>query len=119
MAPEQDNSYIRHVLLSELKKISKEVFGKGPERINIRMIDEIIVLEFYGFLRRIELEMLQSNPHLVETVLQYREALFDFAKGEVAHRIELIIGRKIIKHVYSVDVSNNSTICLVILDRPL
>jgi len=113
-----DCTYARHILLSETKKICKELFGKGPEKVRLRIAGDVVVIELFCFLRASEIQLIGQQPQKAGLVKAYRQAVFECMKEEVEQRVENVLGCKIIRHLYEIDVPANSAINVLILDEP-
>ncbi len=113
-----DCTYARHILLSETKKIYKELFGKGPENVRLRIAGDVVVIELSRFLRTAEVRMIEQQPQKARLIKAYRQAILESMKEEVLQRVEAVLGCKVIRYLYEIDVPKNSAITVFILDKP-
>lgn len=111
--------YFKHILLSEKKRIFKEIFGKGPDSVTIKIIDDVIVMQLFGFLRKIELELITKQVEKAEIIQAYRKALFEYAKDGIVQKIQSILDRQVTCYIYEMDIKNNSAVCLIMLSKPI
>ena len=119
MSNRPDCTYARHILLSETKKIYKELFGKGPENVRLRISGDVVVIELSCFLRAAEIQLIRQQPQKARLVKAYRQAILESMKEEVLQRVESVLGCKVIRYLYEIDVLANSAITMFILDKPL
>ena len=119
MSNRPDVSYAKHILMSETKKIFKELFGKGPEKVTLRLAGDVIVLEFFGFLRSVETQMIKQCPEKARIIRAYRKAIFEYMEDVIIQRVEELLGCGINKLICDVDMFANTATCLVMLDREL
>lgn len=112
-------TYSKHVLLGKTKRFFRETFGKGPENISIKIADELIVMRITGYLRGVELEVADKFPENIGFILHYRRGLFGFKKQSFISEIEGVLDRKISSIAFEPDISRNTALLLLVLDRPL
>lgn len=119
MLPEADTSYFKHIILGKTKKFFKDLYAKGPDDLSIKIIDDIIVLQFAGILRKAELELIRKQADSTNLISDYRKALFQSKKDILIQEIEEIISRQIINFVFEINIFNNSVLCFIILNKPI
>ncbi len=119
MLSEAETSYYKHVLLGKTKKFFKDLFAKGPEELNIKISDDIIIMQFAGILRKAESDMVAEKVDKSGIVLAYRNALFESNKDCFFQEVETVLKRKIVSSVFDIDVSQNTALCLIILNKPV
>ncbi|ADG82446.1 hypothetical protein Tfer_0621 [Thermincola ferriacetica] len=109
--------YYGHTLLANTKKFFKELFAKGPDQLNIKIYEDIIVMQFSGILRKVELELWEWQH--TDTITAYRTSLFELKKKGFIAMVEETVGREIVHLTFHLDIPDNSAVCLVILNKPL
>lgn len=116
---DNDLSYFKHILAGQIKKHFKEIFAKGPNHLNIKIVDEYIIIHFSGILRNTELELIGQFPDKAGIVSYYRACLFELRKSAFLQDMEAVLERNIVSCTFCNNILENSAVCLFILDMPL
>ncbi|MFN2745242.1 MULTISPECIES: DUF2294 domain-containing protein [Bacillus] len=100
-----------------IRKLRKELFGKGPERIHTVFVDNMAVSTLYGNLTASE-QFIASTPEGKEMVHAARTVLIqDHYSNHTPEGMEELIGAKL-EHLFSdIKIQEDIAVSVFIFDR--
>lgn len=100
-----------------IRKLRKELFGKGPERIHTVFVDNMAVSTLYGNLTASE-QFIASTPEGKEMVHAARTSLIqDHYSNRKPEGLEELIGAKL-EHLFSdIKIQEDIAVSVFIFDR--
>lgn len=110
-------AYLKHVLLAEVKKIIKDLYGKGAEKIEMKISDYFIFIEWSGYLRMSELNLIRKQSEQAKLISNYRKAISEGSRDIIIQRFENVLKRKVTNFINECDIPNNTAVFLFLLEE--
>ena len=89
---------IEKTLKEELTNVFRQVVGKGPERVSIKIVKNFVICEMYGILTTVEKQLLKLENG-EEQIKKLRDNLFLVSRDKYYEVIEEIVGAKVMEIV--------------------
>ncbi|MDT3698465.1 MAG: Na-translocating system protein MpsC family protein [Thermincola sp.] len=110
-------AYLKHVLLAEVKKTIKDLYGKGAEKIEMKISDYFIFIEWSGYLRMSELNLIRKQSDQAKLISNYRKAISEGSRDIIIQRFENVLKRKVTNFIFECDIPNNTAVFLFLLEE--
>lgn len=104
---------IEKTLKEELTNVFRQVVGKGPERVSIKIVKNFVICEMYGILTTVEKQLLKLENG-EEQIKKLRDNLFLVSRDKYYEVIEEIVGAKVMEIVTKVSVKNDARFSLIV-----
>lgn len=105
------------LIKKEYAKVYKEKYGKGPDHVQIRIIENIIIIKIEGALSQLELSLMESEGGK-ELVTKIRD---EMGKRGVLYRpiVEKVTGLKVTGNSHYLDKDKNAFYVFVIMEEEI
>jgi uncharacterized protein YbcI len=102
-----------------IRKLRKDLFGKGPERINTVFVDNMIISTLYGNLTPTEV-FIASTPEGKEMVHTARTRMIqDVYQKAPPDGMEELVGAKFIHLFSDIKLEEDIAVSVFLFDRPI
>jgi uncharacterized protein YbcI len=101
-----------------ISKFEMENMGRGPEKIKVTIIQDLILARLTGFLSVSE-KALANNKEGVELVKKVRTALFENSREILESKIKSVIDVEIVSTFSDISTKTGEKIIAIIADRDL
>lgn len=106
-----------HEFNSVIRKLRKDIFGKGPEEIHTVFVENMAVSTLYGNLTPIE-KFIAGTPEGKEMILMARTRMVqDLYKKAPPEGLEDIVGAKFVHLFSDIKVDEDIAVSVFVFDR--
>ncbi len=118
---EQERRQIQHQIANYVKQCIKEKVDKGPEAMQVTIVNDMIIIRSEGYLTRIEKYIIEKEPGGAETVKSMRaDAIAGIlSEGELVSYLEEQVGAKATYSMHDSYPQDEYCIWLFLFDRKL
>ncbi|MGE5405798.1 MAG: Na-translocating system protein MpsC family protein [Candidatus Saccharibacteria bacterium] len=111
MIPIMRQAHVKEQLRKYAVRKTIELFAKGPDAIDIKFLNDSVLLEMSGILNKFEMKVLETgDEEAVSLLLGLRVRLYKLAHKELHEEVGEIFSRKVIINGPQFDLPNNSLI---------
>lgn len=110
----------KEVLFNEIiRKLRKELFGKGPERIHTHFIDNMAITTLYGNLTSTE-KFIAQSPDGEQMVHRARTQMIQEMYGDkVPEGLEELVGAKLVHLFSDFKVKEDIAVSVFVFEKPI
>ncbi|KOO46281.1 DUF2294 domain-containing protein [Priestia koreensis] len=102
-----------------LRKVRKELFGKGPEKIHTVFVENMAVSTLYGNLTPTE-KFIAKSPGGAEVVHSARTKMIqEVYATNMPEGLEELVGAKLVHLFSDIKVEENMAVSVFIFDKPI
>lgn len=118
---EQERKKIQHQIANYVKQCIKEKVDKGPEGMQVTIVNDMVIIRSEGYLTRIEKYIIEKEPAGAETVKSMRtDAIAGIiSEGELVSFLEEQVGAKATYSMHDSYPQDEYCIWLFLFDRKL
>lgn len=110
----------KHITFNDMvRRLRKEIFGKGPERIHTDFVNNMAITIMHGNLTPTE-KFISSNPEGVDIVRKARtEMIQELYKEKVPDGMEELVGSKLLHLFNDFKMEEDIAVSVFIFEKPI
>ncbi|WP_027416986.1 DUF2294 domain-containing protein [Aneurinibacillus terranovensis] len=102
-----------------IRKVRKEIFGKGPERIHTDFVENMAITKMYGNFTPTE-KFIAKTPEGVQMVHNARTRMIqELYKQRVPDGLEELVGSKLLHLFSDIKVEEDMAVSVFIFEKPI
>jgi uncharacterized protein YbcI len=102
-----------------VQKVRKELFGKGPDEVRTKFVDNLAITTMKGNLTPVERFLIQTNQGM-EMIHQARTKLIqEYYKRKVPDGMEELAGSKLIRLFSDIHVLEDEAVSVFVFEQPI